>query len=118
MGWFNKEDKPKEGEIKYIKLPVDGDKLNSYEGTNKDKEHPVIVRSNNIDGTSNVLGCTTKQNQYKADLEIETNPPMDRKTYARLSDGERVIEDDNLKEDNKHRRINSNTHKKIKDTLG
>ena len=121
MGWFNKkeDDKPKEGDIHYTKLPVDGNKLNSYMGDRTgNKEHPVIPVSNNLDGTTNVIGCSSKYHPELGDIEIKTTPKgMTTKTYARLSDGERVIEDEKLRKDREHRRVDNKTFKEIKDRL-
>ena len=71
MGWKPKEEKPKEGGIYHTKLPVDGNKLNSFIGdTTGNKKHPVIPISNNLDGTTNVIGCTTKKNDYLGDIKM------------------------------------------------
>lgn len=107
MGWKPKEEKPKEGYIYFTKLPIEDSKLNSFMGNpTGDKEHPVIPISNNLDGTTNVIGCTSKKNDYLGDIKIETTPAMDKETFARLADGERVIKDEDLKE-RKRRKVNN-----------
>lgn len=109
MGWSKKEEKPKEGSIYHTDLPKDGNKI---EG-----DHPVIIISNNNDDTSRILGCTTKKNNSKDDVEIHTNPPMPQKTYARLSDREREVNNNLLEEDDEKRRLTNKSYKEIKERL-
>lgn len=94
MGWFTK---PKEDEVRYTKLPKEGEKLNSYDGdTTGRKTHPVVVIKNNDNGTSNVIGCSTKEKKELGDIKLDTTPPMPYPTYARVKDGERIVDTNNL----------------------
>lgn len=62
--------------------------------------HPIVITSNNEDDTSNALGCSSKEKPWLPikDKKIETDIDMPRDTFARLIDGERVVENSKVKE--------------------
>jgi glycine cleavage system H lipoate-binding protein len=106
MSWFSSKnnDKPEVGEVYYTKLPKEGKKLNSYDGDETGtKKHPVIVVQPNDDDTTGVVGCTTKQKTELGDIEVVTEPPMSRPTYARVYDKERDIKTSELTRDGQDR---------------
>lgn len=96
MGWFTK---PKEGDIYWTELPEEGQKLSG------DRARPVIVNSNNKDQTSNVIGCSTKYKPELEDIEVKTKPGMKETTYARVKDGERLVDNYNLRRDKEKNRV-------------
>jgi hypothetical protein len=94
MGWFSK---PKEGDIYWTKLPEEGKKLAG------DKPHPVIINSNNEDDTSNVIGCSSKKQKGLEieDVPVKSSPGMRLPSYARVNDGERLVDNYKLRKDDK-----------------
>jgi len=115
MKWFN--DKPKEEHVYFTKLPIEDNKLNSYIGdTTGKKKHPVVVIKNNDDGTSDVIGCTSKYKEKLKDIELNTTPEMDKNTYARVHDGERRISTKDL--DSKGKDIRCNNAKDLREHNG
>lgn len=103
--------KPNFKEIHWIDIPEDKENPQYLKG-----EHPVVVTSHNNDNTSNVVGCSSK-NRID-DIELLTKPPMDEKTWARVSQGERALEDNLFNKESRDELNRYNTNfKEIKDSL-
>lgn len=82
--------KPKPDHVYSYDLPEEGRKLKG--------KHPIVITSNNEDDTSNALGCSSKGKLWLPipDKKVETDIDLPNDTFARMIDGERLVENDKV----------------------
>lgn len=104
MGWFkdHPEDKPKADHIYFADIAPDPNDKYKLAG-----EHPILITDNNNDNTSRYVGLTSNpddRGKRGPKIKVETDPPLNETSYAKLRDGERDINNDEIdkwKEDGK-----------------
>lgn len=88
MGWFNK--KPEIGEVYKTTLKEDEENVRKLTGY-----HPVVIVENNQDESVRVMGCSSKKKD-KDDIELQTDPKMEKTTYVRTYQGAVDVENKDL----------------------